>query len=255
MPCRELDNLMYPYLDDELIDADRVQVEAHLGACGDCRSSLDKERATWLSIRSHARAGLPLAPASLRATLESQLSNQVRVRRIRAFGTLVAAAAGVCVVTIAAHQTWRTFQRQLYVEDAVHRHARSFPLEIVKPSPEQLEAWFDGKLDHHVAVPRFQNVVAQGGRLLNVRDRQAAYIQYDADGNRRLGLFVYDDKPGDVDVNEPAIDRTNGFNTVTWRNGDVVYMLVTDLNDEDIRHMLPPRPPTSTTQIQPASFR
>jgi anti-sigma factor RsiW len=162
---------------------------------------------------------------------------------------LAAAAASLAVCSIAAHHGWRNFQRKLYVEDAVSRHARAYPLEIEKPSPEQLEAWFDGKLDHRVAVPRFQNVVFQGGRLLNVRDRQAAYIRFDGEGNRRLGLFVYSDKPGDVDVTEPEVDRSNGFNTVTWRDGDVVYTLVTDLNDDDIRQMVPP--PRGNTAPQP----
>ena len=60
---------------------------------------------------------------------------------------------------------------------------------------------------------------------------------------------------------------SNGFNTVTWRDGDVVYTLVTDLNDDDIRQMLPSRQlpvpvliapapgGSSGPQVQPASFQ
>jgi anti-sigma factor (TIGR02949 family) len=258
MPCRELDNLLYPYLDGELVEGDRVAVETHLATCESCRTTCDRERAMLLLIRSRVKAATPAAPETLRGRLSERLHAEERSRRLRSVGKLTAAAAGLAVASVAAHHGWREYQRRLYVEDAVSRHARAYPLEIEKPSPEQLEAWFDGKLDHRVAVPRYPNVVAQGGRLLNVRDRQAAYIRYD-DRGRRLGLFVYSDKPGDVDVtSEPEVDRSNGYNTVTWRNGDVVYTLVTDLDDDDIRQMLPPPPgaPPRAPEltVQPASF-
>jgi anti-sigma factor (TIGR02949 family) len=242
MDCRELDNLLYPYLDGELVEGDRVSVEGHLAACESCRHAADREHKMLLLIRSRAKATASAgAPQSLRARLEADLQRENRARRVSAISKLAAAAAGLAICSVVAHHGWRNFQRRLYVEDAVNRHARAYPLEIEKPSPEQIEAWFnDGKLDHRVALPRLQNVTAQGGRLLNVRDRPAAYIRLSAQGNRRLGLFVYSDKPGDVDVTEPAVDRSNGFNTVTWRDGDVVYTLVSDLNDDDIRQMLPP---------------
>lgn len=255
MDCRELDNLLYPYLDGELVDGDRVSVEGHLASCDTCRTAADQERSMLLLIRSRAKAAAACgAPDALRARLSADLSAENRARRVRTVTKLAACAAGLAVCSIAAHHGWRNFQRKLYVEDAVSRHARAYPLEIEKPSPEQLEAWFDGKLDHRVAVPRFQNVVFQGGRLLNVRDRQAAYIRFDGEGNRRLGLFVYSDKPGDVDVTEPEVDRSNGFNTVTWRDGDVVYTLVTDLNDDDIRQMVPPPRGNPGAQIVPVGF-
>ncbi len=242
MPCRDLDNLLYPYLDGELLEQDRAAFESHLASCSGCRAEVDRESKMLLLIRSRAKQGSAPAPQALREKLTEQLHHETRARRVRAISKLAAAAAGLAFCTVAAHHGWRSYQRKLYVEDAVNRHARAYPLEIEKPSAEQLEAWFnDGKLDHRVAVPRFQNAGVTGGRLINVRDRPAAYIRFAAQGNRRLGLFVYGDKPGDVDVTaEAEVDRSNGFNSVTWREGDVVYTLVTDLNDDDIRQMLPP---------------
>jgi hypothetical protein len=68
---------------------------------------------------------------------------------------------------------------------------------------------------------------------------------------------VYGDKANDVDVDgTPEVGNSNGYNVVTWRNGDVVYQLVTDLDEQDIRQMLPPGPPLhAAPQIQPASFQ
>jgi anti-sigma factor (TIGR02949 family) len=257
MDCRELDSLLYPYLDGELVDGDRVQVESHLSACESCRKRTADERAMLLLIRTRAKESAGQAPDGLRARLSENLHHEARRTRLRSIGKLTAAAAGLCVCTLAAHHGYRVFQYRLYVEDAASRHARAYPLEVQKPSPEQLEAWFNGKLDHRVHVPNFPNAVAQGARLLNVRDRQAAYLRFVA-GSRNMGLFVYGDKANDVEAEvQPELGTSNGYNVVTWREGDVVYQLVTDLDEQDIRQMLPPTSrPAAAPQpvVVPATF-
>jgi anti-sigma factor (TIGR02949 family) len=260
MDCRELDSLLYPYLDEELVDGDRARVEAHLSSCEGCRKRADDEHAMLLFVRSRAKQQTAGAPESLRARLSDELHAEQRRSRLRTLGKLTAAAAGLAMCTVAAHHSYRSYQRRLYVEDAASRHARAYPLEVQKPSAEQLAAWFDGKLDHHIDVRAFPNAVAQGARLLNVRDRQAVYLRFVAAGNRNLGLFVYGDKANDVDVEgSPEVGNSNGFNVVTWKEGDVVYQLVTDLDEQDIRQMLPPPPgtvrPAGLQVVQPAAFQ
>jgi len=56
MDCRELDNLLYPYLDEELVDGDRVQMEAHLATCESCRKRTDQEHAVLLFVRSRRKS-------------------------------------------------------------------------------------------------------------------------------------------------------------------------------------------------------
>jgi hypothetical protein len=179
----------------------------------------------------------------------------------------------VAVAVVGAQHGYRAFQRRLYVEDVVARHARQFPLEVGEPDPSRLEAWFGGKLDHRVWVPRFPNAVAAGARLLNVREKQAAYIRYEASGAAHpgnMGLFVYDDSPGDVAVGaltDAAHGSSHGYNVVSWREGDVVYQLVSDLDEADIQKLLPPQRapaaqgveqlpfvPAPTVQGTPASY-
>jgi mycothiol system anti-sigma-R factor len=253
MDCRELDNLLYPYLDGELVDGDRVQVESHLAACNDCRQRTDQEHAMLLLVRSRAKQASSPAPDALRARLSEQLHHEQRRSNVRTVGKLTAAAAGLAVCTLAAHHGYRIYQYRLYVEDAASRHARAFPLEVQKPSPEQVTAWYDGKLPHPVRVPAFPNANLQGTRLLNVRDHQAAYLRFAAAGNRNMGLFVYGDKADDVDVDGTEVRNSNGYNVVTWRDGDVVYQLVTDLDEQDIRQMLPARQGGTMPQLQIAA--
>ncbi len=104
-----------------------------------------------------------------------------------------------------------------------------------------------------------RQLVGEGARVLNVRDKQAAYIRYDAPARtsaqvRQVGLFVFGDDKKDVDVGareQPDVGNSNGYNVVTWREGDIVYQLVTDLEEADIRDLLPPETPRTAPLGRP----
>jgi len=247
MDCRDLEQVLHPYLDGELLADERARVEHHLAQCAACARHTEVERSNLTMIRAALLASAPPAPESLRRAVRRSMHGVARRERNRQLLRWAAAAAGVALVAGVGHQQYRSFQRRLYVEDAAERHARQFPLEV-QASPERLEGWFSGKLDYRVSVPSFPNARAAGARLLNVRDKQAAYIRYDAPRSdtgqtRHLGLFVFGDKPRDVDVGaaaSPDLGTSNGYNVVSWREGDVVYQLVTDLDEQDVMGLLPP---------------
>src|SRR5688500_9771553 len=218
MNCFELDRLLYPYLDGELLPAEKLDLEQHLRGCESCARAFETERNALAIIRSAAKAGSPLAPASLKTNLLAGIRGEQKKQRQGRFLRLSAAAAGVAICAVAANYQWRSFQRRLFIEDVTSRYARQFPLEIMQRSPRELEAWFGGKLSHRVAVPLFPNAIAAGARLLNVREKQAAFIRYDTQrpgeaAPRPLGLFVYQGAEDDVGtIREADFGSSNGFN-------------------------------------------
>ncbi len=256
MHCHDLDTLMGPYGDGELAAGERVGVEEHLAQCSACAQTFEARRHNLSLVRAAIQEATPPAPAVFKARLLEGLdAEETRLRRRRTWRT-AALAATVAGIAVLGHHQWRTFQRRLYFEDAAQRHARHYPMEIDRPSPEQLEAFFGGKLDHRVAAPRFLNATASGARLLHVREKPAAYIKYDAAPSRQLGLFVFGDDARDVDVGplpDPDLDTSHGYNVVSWRDGDVVYELVTDLDEADIRTLLP-GPPGAPARAQPPAL-
>ncbi len=245
MNCRDLETQLTPYLDGELIAEARVEVEEHLATCPTCPRHVEVERHNLSAIREAVRAGSPAAPPHLKARVFASLAHDASRQR-RAGAVRVAAVA--CTVTFAVglgHHEYRVHQRRLYEQDAAMRHARQFPLEIQQPPDTAakgefaaaIERWFGGKLDHPVNVPRFPHATATGARLLQVRDKPAAYIRYDSP--RPMGLFVFGDDH-DLDVGSVAeVNSNHGYNVVSWREGDVVYQLVTDLDEQDIRDLMP----------------
>ena len=244
MNCRDLETQLTPYLDGELIAEARVEFEGHLATCPTCPRHVEVERYNLTSIREAARSTSPAMPAALKARLFENLAREANRRRRIGVGRAAAVAATVTLAVGLGHHEYRTHQRRLYEQDAAMRHARQFPLEIVQPA-DAIERWFGGKLDHPVNVPRFLHANATGARLLQVRDKPAAYIRYDAP--RPMGLFVFGDDH-DLDVGtEAEVSSNHGYNVVSWREGDVVYQLVTDLDEQDIRDLMP-----STPQAAPA---
>lgn len=245
MNCLELDRLLYPYLDGELLPEERLDFEQHLSACSGCAKCAETERNALAIIKSAALAGTPRTPESLKQNLLAGIRGEQKRQRQRRFLRLSAAAAGVAICAVAANHQWRSFQQRRFLDDVTARFARQYPLEIQQRSPAALEKWFGGKLNHRVPVPNFPNAIAAGARLLNVRETQAAFIRYDTQrpgevSTRPLGLFVYQDAEDDVGpLPDAEFGSSNGFNVVSWRDGDVVYRLVTDLDEHDVRQLLP----------------
>ncbi len=267
MNCSELEQVIFPYVDGELDEADAALIEQHLAQCASCSTRVHDEKRFKSELKLKVQSALTPAPAHLRARVVTQVQKAHRQRVAAQWLRWSAAAAAVTLVTSAAYFSYRPMVRQRFVEDAALRHAKRFPLEIQHPSAEQIEAWFGGKLDHRIAVPRLPNVVPAGARLLNVQAKQAAYIRYDEpSGIGRVGLFVYDDKQNETDFEDlpnATVGASHGYNVVSWREGDVVYQLVSDLDEADIRKMLsgslkraPASPPARPAlEVQPASLQ
>ncbi len=249
MNCRDLETQLTPYLDGELIAEARVEFEAHLAACPTCPRHVEVERHNLSALRVAMRDTSPAATPAFKAKLFENIARDSNRQQRLSVGRVAAVAAGVTFAMVAGHQGYRTHQRHLYEQDAAMRHARQFPLEIQQP-PDAIERWFGGKLDHPVNLPRFPNATATGARLLQVRDKPAAYIRYDS-AARPMGLFVFGDDH-DLDVGSQAeLGSSHGYNVVSWREGDVVYQLVgRDVDEQDIRDLLPP-----VVEAQPASLR
>ncbi|MFZ5468344.1 MAG: anti-sigma factor family protein [Myxococcota bacterium] len=266
MTCTELEQFLYPYLDGELDAAECVEIETHLAGCAECATRVHSEKRFMEGLRAKTRglANVPPAPEALWAKVRGGLAREQRGAASQRWFQLTAAAAAVVVVSGGSYVYLQESSRQKLMADAAARHAKRFPLEIHQRSGQQIEAWFAGKFPHRVAVPAFPNAVPAGARLLNVQERQAAYISYDADtpagaAPGRIGLFVYDDRGGaNATLSDAEVAKSLGYNVVSWRDGEVGYTLVTDLDEADIRRMLFQPAPSGarpSLPLQPASLQ
>jgi anti-sigma factor RsiW len=200
---------------------------------------------------------LPQYPASLalkhrlRATWSPSPPRR-RWSRLRVLvPALVAAAVVIALIPLAWDRLVVRPDRERagrLVAEAVNDHLRVLisaqPLEVKSSDTHQVRPWFAGRVDF-APVVRFggdAEFPLQGGAVGYFVDRKAAVIVYghrlhtisllvfSADGlawPRRTGTRV-----GGVDAHESA---TRGFNVLLWREGDLGYALVSDVEPAALR--------------------
>jgi anti-sigma factor RsiW len=174
--------------------------------------------------------------------------------RLRVWAPLLAAAA---VVIVAAPLLLSTPALRgggpgmvPLVTEAVNDHLRvigsEHPLDIASGGVHQVKPWFEGRLDFApvVAFGGDEDFPLQGGAVAWFIDRKAATFVF----KRRLhgiSLFVFraDGLPwaardtqriGAVDV-YPTTAR--GFNVLLWRQRDLGYALVSDVDAAELRDL------------------
>ncbi len=245
MTCVDLDSVVYPYLDGELEEGDRKDLEDHLGACAVCARRVGGEAAFHGALRRSVRVQRAPAPEALRAMLHTGIQREHRRVQFVSW----ARWGGAALMAATASAAWlelRPMPPDLVGNEAAVRFQRRLPLEVTMRKPEQVEVWFDDKLDWRVPVPRLPNAQLTGARLSNVREHEAAYISYESPAvgdspARRMGLFVMDDAPQAMSARpwpDVQVHSVHGFNVASWRTGDLVYELVSDLDADELRTML-----------------
>jgi anti-sigma factor RsiW len=227
-----------------LDDATAVDLDEHLVGCAGCRREDDAD--AELS-RSLTRLPRREAPKSLVRALDARWSGPPPRPRAHLARTVLAVFAGAALAA-AAVLVWRgrTHSEAMYTE-AVNDHLRvlysEHPLEVASGGVHQVKPWFSGRVDFApvVAFGGDDDFPLQGGAVAYFLDRKAAAYEY----KRHLHpvtLFVF---RGDG-LAWPAATRSigghargsletmRGFHVMLWRDGDLGYALVSDLNEAEL---------------------
>ena len=255
MDCTELVRTLDAYLDGELAPREEAEAADHLAACEKCRTLAETEGRLRSALRNRLKAAMGpgsdvgRAPDALRRRIHVALVKEKKplLRRIIAPVPLAAIAACAAGALVVLHSHGRP---DALVEESVRKHTRDLPLEVTAAAmgPESVAGWFAGKLDFNAAPPHFQgtDVRMVGARLSNIQDRPAAYVRYDLPRGH-LGLFILDDPDrrfGEVgrivQVGPSTVRLINarGFNVAVWRRNEIVYSLVSDLDEDDLARLV-----------------
>ena len=267
--CRSVESFLDAYVDGEFDAREAAEVEAHLAGCSECTSRARLQSSYKDAVR---RAAQPCAaaPAHLREHISAALADPAAYARLGLDDDLVArstqgrwytgpkgiaaaaAVAGAAVWFAAGGLERPLFSRStrgpLPVEDGIAIHARAMPLDYENKDPQSVQRWLQGKVDFGVRVPVFQNAAAvEGVWLSNIRTRQAAAVAYSLPqaASRRVTLLIVDDpeakmtgtarRVADRDV---YLSNARGFNVASWRKDEIVYSLISDLDERDVLELV-----------------
>ena len=269
MTCEEARALLLDARRGRLSAGTQAALDAHLAGCAACAhdNTADAllgealegrlpQHAAPLALKRRLAASwsagdaLPSPPPVARPTAPSSARAAWGARWRRA--VVPALAAAVLVLALVP-----LYYRQAgdggagMVTEAVNDHLRlltaQHPLDIESGGIHQVKPWFEGRLDF-APVVRFEgnaDFPLRGGAIGYYLDRKAALFVF----NRRLHvvtLLVFPaqglpwprrglERIGPV---EAQVTASRGFNTILWREGDLGYALVSDVDRTDLLALL-----------------
>ncbi|MBA2705038.1 MAG: hypothetical protein H0U60_14445 [Blastocatellia bacterium] len=253
-------------------------MDAHLGECENCRTAFETEQ-RFLSIVRESR-GVRVASPELRERIEKLLASALPVpvappklrQRIRrslwqvnsraprtsyAQPALAVAVMLAVALLIGVWGVWRLSKNNgihvsgpsdfsMMAAETHQRHVRGqLPLELVSDVPEQISAWFGGKVPFLVKLPNYQASSGQeklyqlqGARLVGYQNDYAAYVAYEM-RSRPISLVVTSDAVAQPTGGEQIIAKgitfhynsINGLKVLTWSDRGLTYALVSDLEE------------------------
>jgi anti-sigma factor RsiW len=268
--CDEHGVRILSYVDNCLHGQELDDFRAHLEQCSNCRASVETER----SLSQLLRRSRPLysAPPALRervaAIVEQPHLGRGResgafyavflrmlgswltdpARRVARLRLLAASLAVTAMLLAFVPHFLRQARAADYVESAVTTH-RGYLDGKLSPglqsnSPEQVTAWFNGKVPFTFRLPRAQGTLESiptyqltGGTLVKYRGKPAALVTYKKH-NEQISLLVASADSAVVAGGDEVRSgklifhyrADQGFHVVTWSNHGLSYALVSSVS-------------------------
>jgi anti-sigma factor RsiW len=268
--CDDYRAMVPLFIDDELRGHELQDFTDHIAGCAECRQFLAEEQA--LSEVLHRNRPLFHASESLRARVSGILSSEEaesgihapdrlrrRILRILAspfrgftepalrWRQLIVAGVVTILVLLFLPPAIQRVRANAFVETAAATH-RSYlegnlPMEIHTSSPDEVTAWFAGKVPFHFQLPESQQTASGqqiyklvGSRLVNFRGKYAALTTYEMK-EQKISLLVVSDESARAEGGEAVQsgrltfhDHTVGtFKVITWSNHGLTYALVSSM--------------------------
>jgi anti-sigma factor RsiW len=244
--CRGNRDLLHAYFDGELDAVRSAEFERHLQECPSCAADLRDQQKIRESLRGSKF--FDRAPASLRGRIAASLPQPssaapaaIPIRRRPAVEWLAVAAAILIVVLLGVRflpEIAGQQQSKLIAQEILASHIRSLQpghlYDVQSSDQHTVKPWFDGKLDF---APPVKNLSAEGfplvgGRLDYLDNRDVAALVYQRQ-KHFINVFVWPVDSRDSEIRETQ--TIQGYNLVFWRQNDLIFCAVSDLNLAELR--------------------
>lgn len=172
------------YVDGALSPVERVEMEAHLAICPNCRGQAEQERTLRARLLSLPH---PEFPAALESSVRARMSRPAPRRPWRVLLPLAAA--------LVLAMLWVRGMPGLVARELAWDHGHCFgkqelPAKVWSSDPPVIERWF---ADKGTRIPQVPETVAGltlvGARYCTLMDRRVAHLYYAGD-EHRLSLHV-----------------------------------------------------------------
>lgn len=231
---QEFQELFYKYLDGELNDKEVQEVEQYLESNPLSQIALEKEKNFDDFIRQH------LIKKEMPYDVREQIIKSIDDKAAKSFswrnwfqpvwkpaGVFLASCILIFSLFLNNSESFPIFSA------SVDRHMDvlngAYPMEIVSGDIDEVNRWFEGKMNFAVQVPNILNKRCKllGARICHLQDKKVALITFDVSG-RRMTAFVIDTHNMDV----PKSKKYKQEDQVLYSSSNKGYQSVLCLNKE-----------------------
>ncbi len=254
MPCPEYRERITAWADGELQDPREVAaLKTHMRGCEGCRIYAEAEAATKRLVT--AAYAVPVQVGVLRARIREKLDaltvpkprrSPVLVPRL-AWGALAAVLLATLTIGYLTFQPKATVEASPLVRAAVTDHVECMlgrlPLEVTTTDQEEVSRWLLGRLARPIVLPASvpKGEVKMSTRWARLARAEGAQILVDR-GGRMHSLFIMPvrEVSGTLGRQVTLADREffvnqlEGYTVVFWRQGDLLYCLVSDREEQEV---------------------
>ena len=247
MKCSEAEAFSDAYVDGELAGVDRDVYERHLLDCDQCSRCCRLHARFKAAVRGHL--GHREAPEGLRRRIEVAIAAAPPPPRRwswqlypRLTPAVLATSALVAVVLMARGQPSAVLPTMSQMFNA------EMPMDIRGTSCASIAEWFRGRVAFSVKPPaEAPGTRCEGGRLVNVRDRLAAYLTLQALNGHRVGVMVLDSEDDELDAIDQRLVRGRdirvgtygGASTAAFRSWDgLTYIVTSDVDPDQVTNFV-----------------
>lgn len=239
MNCELSATALHGCFDGELDAVRAAEFEKHIQGCAQCQASLSAMKSLREGL--HNANLYQGASIQLRHRIADELASETRTSATKWRWFYVPAfslAILLIAVWIAVGTQHRAYSARLQAE-LIDAHVRSLQpghlTDVQSTDQHTVKPWFDGKLDFIPPVSDFsqQGFPLLGGRLDVMEGRNVAALVY---GRRKhlINLFVWPEGKEPAAAGEGS---RQGYNWLSWRDGDMQFCLVSDVSSNDLREL------------------
>jgi len=245
MNCAEATATVQAYVDGELDGVDRESVERHLVGCPGCTRRVHVQTRFRSAVRAHLHR--PEVPFTLRRRIEESLgSQQIAPRRWPAWMSMpriVPAAAAVFLIVAITGTVRRSNSMVRDLAEGTYRRGE-MPMDTDCAS---IASFFRGRTEFPVRAPALGGgATCQGGRLVNVGERPAAYLVYRVSDGHRVTFLVFDPRDQPIESRERRVmngrevylDTGPGISTAAYHDRGLGYVVTADYDEETLARLV-----------------
>ncbi len=219
-------------------------VRAHFAECEECQIYQREQERLQMEVRKLAEG--EHAPQALRESVADLLHEPHAPRRQ---GKKRWAAAAAAVLVMAGAGTGYVWYRhagtptpERLAQDFINDHLHYLPgrEQIVSSSPQQVQGWFQGRVEFPVHVPNVPGAVLEDARVCDISGRKAALLHYRRNqGDAPISVFVAEEpKSFDQKMKSGTLVASNqGLNSTLWCHRGLLYDVVGPLDDASLQQI------------------